>query len=595
MISAGYDKQIVIWDTSKRAIVKRLQNCHTHLIRALSVCSYNDVHYLISGAWDTFVKVWDLNLGKVIHTLKGHTNRVKVVTTYIPTDQSLPPLVISGGDDFSIRIWNLLTGESVRVILSHAHFVLALSAYYAPSISRHILASASSDKSIKLWDLTTGEEVGCAELIDDTASCMALLSSQGNDAITSESTALDDLGDSTPRPLISSMKLLLCCGMTSGMIRLFDPTSLVLVQSISAHTHKVTGLSPSHSSSSTSPVFFSVSLDGFLKSWSLQDGYKCHISTKLRPAERKSAKADAIASDPSQATIELHGLVSMSIAGAVTESTQDPSNSAARENSNADNSAASEGVSTVPIMASEDLYVCGSDGIILICEIATIRTGTDGRHSLARADSVSDACSSSKSRTDPAGATSETISAVVGSDAGSRLSKSELDEARIVSQKKLPPLERKQRPTGAVVAASPKRSVRRIIENASSSLPPFHPAIDYSSATAADLIGQFSGTSITAMGTRSSPSYPSATGSGIESGSGTAAAIPRASGQKVRVIIQKPEAKTPYLMSRGESGVVEELAQAAMLLQAALGSNGSKVGGLTKSSLSHFMHKQTKL
>ena len=35
-----------------------------------------DGQYVVSGAYDFLVKVWDPNDGSCVHTLQGHTNRV---------------------------------------------------------------------------------------------------------------------------------------------------------------------------------------------------------------------------------------------------------------------------------------------------------------------------------------------------------------------------------------------------------------------------------------------------------------------------------------------------------------------------------------
>jgi WD40 repeat protein len=66
----------------------------------------NDKKFLISGSWDKNIKIWELNTGIDIQTLKGHSSRVTSVA--ISHDDLY---IISGSDDYSIKIWESKTGN----------------------------------------------------------------------------------------------------------------------------------------------------------------------------------------------------------------------------------------------------------------------------------------------------------------------------------------------------------------------------------------------------------------------------------------------------------------------------------------------------
>ena len=95
LISAGHDQSICIWDFDNKSLLRRMSDCHSHLVKCLATCSYEGCNYLVSGSWDMLVKVWNLDSGKMIHSLQGHSNRVKAAVCFVPNDDTGFPLIIS--------------------------------------------------------------------------------------------------------------------------------------------------------------------------------------------------------------------------------------------------------------------------------------------------------------------------------------------------------------------------------------------------------------------------------------------------------------------------------------------------------------------
>ena len=100
---------------------------------------------LLSCSSDSNIKVWDLESGKCIQTLKGHTSAVKCGKVY---DRNK---LISCSDDETIKIWDLEDGQCLKTLLGHSGYV-----NWLVILEEKLLASCSHDTSIKIWNLESG-------------------------------------------------------------------------------------------------------------------------------------------------------------------------------------------------------------------------------------------------------------------------------------------------------------------------------------------------------------------------------------------------------------------------------------------------------
>jgi hypothetical protein len=94
------------------------------------------------------IQIWDAKTGKLVATLKGHTDAVRCLA-WTKDGKTL----ISGSYDYSIRTWNTTKWEQVAILDEHTSLVLAL----AISPNDRILASTSSDNTTRLWNLDNGK------------------------------------------------------------------------------------------------------------------------------------------------------------------------------------------------------------------------------------------------------------------------------------------------------------------------------------------------------------------------------------------------------------------------------------------------------
>ncbi|CAO3643666.1 unnamed protein product [Cunninghamella echinulata] len=115
---------------------------HSQSVRALSAHG----NTLVSGSYDTTVKVWDLEKGKLRHTLEGHQQKVYSVAIDAQHNRC-----ISGSLDSTIRIWNLADGSCERVLRGHTILVGLL------GLTERYLVSAAADATLRIWSSESGE------------------------------------------------------------------------------------------------------------------------------------------------------------------------------------------------------------------------------------------------------------------------------------------------------------------------------------------------------------------------------------------------------------------------------------------------------
>jgi WD40 repeat protein len=109
----------------------------------MSVAFSPDTTKIVTGHENGLVKVWDLESGQELATLKGHTSKVYTVN-YNP-DASR---IASGGNDNNIIIWDTETYEQVAVLRGHTSYVHSVC--FSPDGTK--LASGSGDGTVRIWD-----------------------------------------------------------------------------------------------------------------------------------------------------------------------------------------------------------------------------------------------------------------------------------------------------------------------------------------------------------------------------------------------------------------------------------------------------------
>ncbi|GJL66953.1 MAG: hypothetical protein NPIRA05_19240 [Nitrospirales bacterium] len=130
---------------------KELKTFRGHTQGVWSVSFSPDGLTLASGGSDRYVRIWDIETGRLLRSLRGHTHDIRQVA-YSPDGQTLA----TSSEDRTIRLWNPTTGETTRLLFTrYDHGVTSIS--FSPD--GLMLARAGQNKDIKIWEVTTGTEL----------------------------------------------------------------------------------------------------------------------------------------------------------------------------------------------------------------------------------------------------------------------------------------------------------------------------------------------------------------------------------------------------------------------------------------------------
>lgn len=139
------DATLKVWDLQQG---KELRTLRGHETSVNTVAVTQNGQLAVSGGRDRTLRVWDLDQGKSLKTLKGHRGWV--------TDLAILPnqtQVISASVDNTLKLWSLDSGENLRTFTGHTQPVVAL----AITNDGKELISGSKDQQVKVWDVATGE------------------------------------------------------------------------------------------------------------------------------------------------------------------------------------------------------------------------------------------------------------------------------------------------------------------------------------------------------------------------------------------------------------------------------------------------------
>ncbi|KAK8074982.1 E3 ubiquitin ligase complex SCF subunit scon-2 [Apiospora hydei] len=120
-----------------RCSMKVFRGEHTNGV----TCLQFDDNILATGSYDSSIKLWDIEKGHVIRTLRGHTSGIRAL-------QFDDRLLVSGSLDNTVRIWNWRTGVCINT-LHHQGGVISV------HMEGDYLASGSMDQSIKIFNFKT--------------------------------------------------------------------------------------------------------------------------------------------------------------------------------------------------------------------------------------------------------------------------------------------------------------------------------------------------------------------------------------------------------------------------------------------------------
>jgi len=222
---------------------------------------------MVSAAMDDDVRVWDLNAGRCIGVLEGHTASVGAL-------QVEDNILATGSVDATVRLWDL---SKARYDPKGTHFdagegddddgmafeneddqpveppadsmkdcaLFTLQAHVDEITALHfrgdVLVSGSADKTLRQWDLEKGRCVQTLDVMWAAAQASASLNSTGSQGNWRQ-TSRAHSDDASFVGALQVFDAALACGTADGMVRLWDLRSGQVHRSLVGHTGPVTCL-----------------------------------------------------------------------------------------------------------------------------------------------------------------------------------------------------------------------------------------------------------------------------------------------------------------------------------------------------------------
>lgn len=140
LVSGSYDSTVRVWKISTGETVHRLQG---HTQKVYSIVLDHKRNRCISGSMDNLVKVWSLDTGSVLYNLEGHSSLVGLLDL---NDDRL----VSAAADFTLRIWDPENGQCKSTLSAHTGAITCFQHDGQKVIS-------GSDRTLKMWNVKTGE------------------------------------------------------------------------------------------------------------------------------------------------------------------------------------------------------------------------------------------------------------------------------------------------------------------------------------------------------------------------------------------------------------------------------------------------------
>ncbi|KAK5998331.1 Mitochondrial division protein 1 [Cladobotryum mycophilum] len=216
---------------------------------------------LVTSSMDDTVRVWDLNAGRCMGYLEGHTASVRTL-------QVEDNILATGSMDATIKLWDLSKthynpggdkdGDEDEDAIAFEHpddhieppegsmddcALFTLSSHVDEITALHfrgdVLVSGSADKTIRHWDLEKGRCVQTLDVMWAAAQATATGASSENSWRPTgrpQGTSADFVG------ALQVFESALACGTADGMVRLWDLRSGQVHRSLVGHTGAVTCL-----------------------------------------------------------------------------------------------------------------------------------------------------------------------------------------------------------------------------------------------------------------------------------------------------------------------------------------------------------------
>jgi WD40 repeat protein len=143
LVSASYDNSIRVWNPITRACSQNFAKCHAKGITCLILISNGNI---ITGGIDNCIKQWDCSSGDCVSTISNAHGDYVYRLARLTDDR----IVSGGGDnDKKVKLWDLESGRCLAVLEGHTGGIRAIL-----QLQDGWIASGSWDNTIRLTDIS---------------------------------------------------------------------------------------------------------------------------------------------------------------------------------------------------------------------------------------------------------------------------------------------------------------------------------------------------------------------------------------------------------------------------------------------------------
>ena len=139
--------QVRLWDWDKNWTCVNTFEGHAHYVMMARI-NPKDTNTFATASLDRSVKVWSLGAPTPNFSLEGHERGVNCVDYYPGGDK---PYIVSGADDHTLKLWDYQTRSCVATLEGHTNNVCAV-AFHA---RLPVILSGSEDGTVRVWHNTT--------------------------------------------------------------------------------------------------------------------------------------------------------------------------------------------------------------------------------------------------------------------------------------------------------------------------------------------------------------------------------------------------------------------------------------------------------
>ncbi|KAJ3172675.1 SCF ubiquitin ligase complex subunit cdc4 [Geranomyces variabilis] len=140
LVSGSYDSTVRIWNIDTGTVVF---TCRGHREKVYSVGYSHELKRAVSGSMDASVKIWCTNTGTLLFDLNGHTSLVGLL-------ELSPQYLVSAAADTTLRVWSPTTGHCLANLTGHAAAITCF--HHDPRLNRIV---SGSDGGVKVWELSS--------------------------------------------------------------------------------------------------------------------------------------------------------------------------------------------------------------------------------------------------------------------------------------------------------------------------------------------------------------------------------------------------------------------------------------------------------